>query len=127
MSATRAINNFLEKTNHFSDLIPVISGDEKTKIFITEDGYLGFSFLCDPAYWFEDTMDSQLEPLLTLDYPTDTLIQFMLYGSPDIRKNTKEYLEIRGLKEHKYERENEKKIMKENGLEYVNSGLMNTI
>lgn len=127
MSATRAINNFLEKTNHFSDLIPVISGDEKTKIFITEDGYLGFSFLCDPAYWFEDTMDSQLEPLLTLDYPTDTLIQFMLYGSPDIRKNTKEYLEIRGLKEHKYERENEKKIMRENGLEYVNSGLMNTI
>ncbi len=130
MSAVNTINRFLEKTNNFSDLIPVISGDEKTKIFMTEDGYLAFSFLCDPAYWFSSSMDSQLEPLLTLDYPVDTLIQFTLYGSPDIRRNVKEYLEVRGLKEHKYDREAQKRAIREMGMSDFyddNSGILNTI
>jgi conjugal transfer ATP-binding protein TraC len=126
-SSQKLINKILDRTNALSDLIPVIAADDVTKIFMMEDGYLGYSFLCDPIYWYNESVPDQLEPLLTSDYPQDTLIQITMFGSPDVRQDVREYLGIRGLKEHKYDRDQEKEILKKNGMLNEEAAILNTI
>lgn len=110
----------------FSELLPVVAYDDATGIFIMDDGYIGISFLCTPVTGTSDNMDSQLEPLFTSDYPEDSLIQVMLYGSPDIKKYTNEYLAMRGIKATESERRDEQEIREAMGLQTA-SGLENFI
>ncbi len=56
-------------------------------LFLCDDDMLAFSFVCQPTSGWDTKMLSTIELLLSQDtYPSQSLLSFSLYASPDIRK-----------------------------------------
>ena len=65
------------------DLFPVLAFDPDGKLFLLDDGSLGFGFQCIPATAAQGVAEG-LNVLLNLPWPAHTLLQFSLWASPDI-------------------------------------------
>lgn len=57
--------------------------DPETGIFMLAPDRLGFGVLCQPLTGFGETTQDSLNALLNTQFPPDTIVQFVLYASPD--------------------------------------------
>lgn len=67
-----------------SGIIPVLAYDEDDFIFLMDDCSIGFGFLCDPISGADEKTQERFQGFLNQDYPSKTVMQFVLFRSPDI-------------------------------------------
>ena len=78
-----------------SSICPVIAFDEESNIFLNEDKTIGFGFMCEPLPGTTDSLQSQLSSLTSIEFPTGSLMSFMLFRSPDIDSYLSKMIKIR--------------------------------
>ena len=83
MATSRAVSGALKRPRAAS-LFQVLAEDPERGIFLLEDPALGFGFQMPPLPFGDEGTQERLNGLLNLDWPTDTLIQFTLFTSPDL-------------------------------------------
>jgi len=69
-----------------SDLFPVLAYAAAEGLFLLDDSSLAFGFLCEPLPAGDQGEADRLSVLLNQDWPKDTLLQVMLWASPDIEE-----------------------------------------
>lgn len=69
-----------------SGLFSILAYDSDHRLFFHEDGYLSFGFVANPHMNPNDPLASQLQVLLQMDWPKDSLMQVCLWASPDIEE-----------------------------------------
>lgn len=79
-----------------SGVIPVLAYNEPDCIFLMDDKTIGFAFLCQPVSYADQKMQDRMTGLLNQEFPTGTLLQYILFRSPDINRQMYEMLAIRG-------------------------------
>ncbi|MBT4836487.1 MAG: type IV secretion system protein TraC [Methylococcales bacterium] len=79
-----------------SDLFPALAVDEEHNIYVFDDNYIGFAFICEPLSGIGHNIDSQLNSLFNSDWPTNTFIQTSLFSSPDIYDRLFNMSDLRG-------------------------------
>lgn len=90
----------IPKSIRADSIIPVLSADENTHIFLQDDMTLGFGFFCDPLYGSDEKTQERVNGFLNQDLPTRTIFQFILYRSPDIDQEINQILGIRDRYRH---------------------------
>ncbi len=68
-----------------ADLFPVLAFDTSSSIFFLADQSIGFGFVADPLSGGDEAIADRVNVLLNNDWPRDTLVQFCLISSEDIR------------------------------------------
>ena len=69
--------------------------DSDNDAFIISPDKLGFGFICNPLTGFNDVTQSSLNSLLNSDLPNGSLVQFILYASPDLESKLHQYMVLR--------------------------------
>lgn len=69
-----------------SALFPVLAYTANEGLFLLDDLSLAFGFLCEPLPAADQGAAERLSVLLNQDWPKDTLLQVMLWASPDIEE-----------------------------------------
>lgn len=90
----------IEESLRAERLFPVKAVDEKQKIFLCDDGSLGFVFACQPLPGGDEKTQEKIEQFLNQNYPDDTTLQFFLFRSPDIEAQLIEMERLRTGFEH---------------------------
>jgi len=72
------------RRNQGSDLFRVLAEDPDQGLFLLDDKSLGFGFLCQPLSGLSTGLFDRLNVLLNQEWPVDTLIQCLLFTSPDV-------------------------------------------
>lgn len=90
------IQQRLKSLRRFSDVCPVRAYDEKNKLFMCDNKYVGFGFVCRPLSGTTGKETQQLQTLLSSNFPAKTIVQFDLIASPNIVKkiNQMDFLRI---------------------------------
>lgn len=86
----------LKTIKQFSTVCPVRAYEEKNRLFMLDNKYVGFGFVCRPLSGSSGKEMQQLQTLLSSNFPPKTIVQFDLIASPDIvRKiNQMDYMRI---------------------------------
>jgi conjugal transfer ATP-binding protein TraC len=84
-----------DKDDLLQRLFGALAADPETNLFALEPGALGFGALCRPLAGVDAALETKCNVLLNLPFPTNTLMQFALYASPDIDLLLEAYTEIR--------------------------------
>ena len=66
------------------EYIPVVSYDEETGVFLTDDGYIGVCYAGDPVNGADDTTTEMLKGALSVALPEGSFVQLSIIGMPDI-------------------------------------------
>lgn len=82
---TRTYNMLLQRYK-FSDFLPYMSFDNKEGIYINNDSSYGCVFLASPRIRMGESTAAAIEEMLS-KLPDNTFLQFMLFGSKNIRAN----------------------------------------
>lgn len=90
----------IEESLRAERLFPVKAVDERQKIFLCDDGSLGFVFACQPLPGGDEKTQEKIEQFLNQNYPDDTTLQFFLFRSPDIEAQLIEMERLRSGFEH---------------------------
>ena len=69
-----------------SALFPVLAYAAAEGLFLLDEASLAFGFLCEPLPAGDQGEADRLSVLLNQDWPRDTLLQVMLWASPDIEE-----------------------------------------
>ena len=83
----------IEKTytnERAAELFTVIAHDPERHLYLMEDQTIGFGFICTPLQGFDEKAGDRINVLLNGDFPDDTLMNFCLFGSPDIKREMEE-------------------------------------
>ena len=84
----------------FSRYVPIIdeitTSEDEHIGYIIEGGYLGTTWLCNPATGYSEKTLQALDSLFKRTYPEGTFIQFSLVASDDLNQPLEDYLAIRG-------------------------------
>lgn len=83
------------KGDRSAELFPALAYSEEDKLFLLDDQNLGFGFVCIPLEGFDEKASDRINVLLNGDWPDDTLMQFCLFGSPDISRELADMHESR--------------------------------
>ena len=67
-----------------SDLFKVLAECPKDGLLLLDDKSLGFGFLCKPLSGLGTGLSDRLNVFLNQDWPVDTLMQWLLFTSPDL-------------------------------------------
>jgi conjugal transfer ATP-binding protein TraC len=65
-------------------LFPALAFSPEDRTFLLDDASLGFGFLCRPLAGADAGEAERLAVLLNHDWPTNTLVQVLLWASPDV-------------------------------------------
>lgn len=86
----------LKNLRRFSAICPVKAYDEKNRIFMLDNKFVGFGFVCRPLSGSSGKEMQQLQTLLSSNFPPKTIVQFDLIASPNIVKkvNQMDFLRI---------------------------------
>lgn len=90
------IQHQITKRVHPGDLIPVLAYDDEYGLFILDENYLAFGFVCYPLQYADETVSQKLQVLVDQDFPSDSFMQFCLWSSPDIKRTLQR---MNGLRE----------------------------
>ena len=93
-------DGLIEENLRAERLFPVKAVDPKQKIYLCDDGSLGFVFSCQPLPGGDEKIQEKIEQFLNQNYPDDTTIQFFLFRSPDIEAELIEMDRLRTGFEH---------------------------
>ncbi|WP_372364200.1 type IV secretion system protein TraC (plasmid) [Xanthomonas sp. NCPPB 3583] len=69
--------------------------DSDNDIFVISPDRLGFGFICNPLTGFSDVTQQSMNSLLNTALPTGSLMQFVLYASPDLEGKLHQYMVLR--------------------------------
>ena len=72
--------------NQFSEFLPYRAYDPQTRAYHNMDGSIGFFWECVPLVHADDHIFDILSGLLNSLFPEGTVLQFILYADPHIRK-----------------------------------------
>lgn len=89
-----------------SELFPVVAYSPDDKVFLTDDHSLCFGFVCYPLEGTDQRASDRINVLLNGDWPTDSLMQFNLFGGQDVHGILNNMLEIRRGKGNEFTRHN---------------------
>jgi len=67
-----------------ASLFPTLACDPEAGIFLLDDQSLAFGWLCQPLAGADQGHADRLTALVNQEWPTDTLVQLILWSSPDI-------------------------------------------
>lgn len=67
-----------------ANLFRVVAEDPDQSLFLLDDQSLGFGFTCQPLSGLNTGLFDRLNVLLNQEWPVDTLIQCLLFTSPDL-------------------------------------------
>ena len=76
-------------------LVPVLAYHEDERLFLLDDHSLGFGFLCRPLCGGDEKVQERMSGLLNQDYPCGTIVQFVLFRSPDIEREIQRMMNLR--------------------------------
>ncbi|WP_231549658.1 TraC family protein [Campylobacter sp. MIT 97-5078] len=97
---TQTYNALFERYK-FSDFLPYMSFDENEGIYINNDNSYGCIFFASPRIRMGESTATAIEEMLS-KLSDDTFLQFMLFGSKNIRNNV-EYWKHEHLKRANFE------------------------
>lgn len=69
--------------------------DSDSELFLISPDKLGFGFICNPLTGFSDITQQSLNGLLNTNLPPGSLVQFILYASPDLEPKLHEFMVLR--------------------------------
>lgn len=76
--------------------LPLAYSEEDYLFYLdTGTGALGFAFECEPQPGADPHNKERLQVLLNADWPTDTMLQVLLYAGPDIKETVDNYSILR--------------------------------
>ncbi|TDX26801.1 conjugal transfer ATP-binding protein TraC [Modicisalibacter xianhensis] len=78
-----------------SSLIPVLAYDPENHLFFGDDQSLSFAFHCEPLTYGDDKIQERVTGLLNHQFPANTMLQFILFRSPDINTQMNKMLSLR--------------------------------
>lgn len=78
--------------DRFSDFLPYVSYDEESRVYCNIDETVGFIWECDPLTYAGADVYETLKGLMSMGFPEDTVLQFMLYADPYIDPFLDRYL-----------------------------------
>ncbi len=76
-------------------LVPVLAYCEDERLFLLDDHSLGCGFLCRPLCGGDEKVRERMSGLLDQDYPGGTIVQFILFRSPDIEDDITRMIALR--------------------------------
>lgn len=79
-----------------SALFPVLAFDPEADLFLLDDQSLCFGFRCEPLSGADPSQADRLSVLLNQEWPKDTLLQALLWASPDIEEPLARMRGLRG-------------------------------
>jgi len=65
-------------------LVPVMAYSEDENVFLMDDNTIGVGFHCQPLSGADERIQERMNGLITTEVPADTMLQFILFRSPDI-------------------------------------------
>ena len=68
-----------------SDLFRVLAECPESGLLLLDDKSLGFGFICQPLGGLGSGLSDRLNVFLNQDWPVDTLMQWLLFTSPDVQ------------------------------------------
>nr|WP_312130907.1 type IV secretion system protein TraC [Stenotrophomonas pavanii] len=69
--------------------------DNDSELFLISPDKLGFGFICNPLTGFSDVTQQSLNGLLNTNLPPGSLVQFILYSSPDLESKLHRFMVLR--------------------------------
>lgn len=60
--------------------------DEESFLVQGSDDTYSFGFICDPLTFADESTAEKMNTLMTQDFPEETMLQFCLFGSPDLEE-----------------------------------------
>jgi conjugal transfer ATP-binding protein TraC len=69
-----------------AELFPVLAYAPDRQLFFLDDRSLGFGYVCEPLASADRAQADRLSVLLNLDWPPETLVQVVLWASPDLEE-----------------------------------------
>ncbi|MBV5272080.1 MAG: type IV secretion system protein TraC [Lamprocystis purpurea] len=69
-----------------ANLFPALAFDPEQQLFLLDDRSVGFGYLCEPLASGDRAQADRLSVLINLDWPPDTLMQVILWTSPDLEE-----------------------------------------
>lgn len=69
--------------------------DSDSELFLISPDKLGFGFICNPLTGFSDITQQSLNGLLNTNLPPGSLVQFILYASPDLEAMLHDFMVLR--------------------------------
>ncbi len=99
MEITQLHNRLLERKSPAAMLSP-IAHDPDHGLYFHADGCLGYVVLCYPIVGVDERIVQQLQPLLSQNYPANTILQVSLWPSPDVEEQLLTMQAIRAPKGH---------------------------
>lgn len=99
MEITQLHNRLLER-NAPAAMLSAIAYDPDHGLYFHADGCLGYVILCYPIVSVDERVVQQLQPLLSQNYPANSVLQVSLWTSPDIEEQLLAMQAIRVPKMH---------------------------
>lgn len=79
-----------------STLFPVLAYAPDEYCFLMNDHTIGFGYSCQPLCGgADDKMQARVNSFLAQEYPANTILQFMLFRSPDVQRQLAGMLDLR--------------------------------
>jgi len=91
---TREEMNLILEREGISQFINARSFDKETGIYETANGYYGMVFRIFPSPYLGAKTESKIASFLNMNFPKDSVVQFITYSSRNITKKIKEYTEL---------------------------------
>ena len=83
------------KRNKFSKYLPWVAYDEETKVYLNQDGSIGYIFECFPTNFASDSIYASIEGILRMAFPAGSVLQFILQADDYIEPILELYKQMR--------------------------------
>lgn len=93
-------NQLVPEYQKAANLFPTLAYSPDDELFFMQDLSIGFAFSCEPLPGGDDKVQDRVASFLNNEYPEGTMIQLVLYRSPDITAHSHNALQIRDSYQH---------------------------
>ncbi len=93
--------------NRFEDYLPWLAYDPKESLYHNTDGTFGRAWECTPFTFMGEKSAAVLDGLCRAGFPEGSVMQFVLYGDPDISRYLSAYTSLKTLKDPLFTRATE--------------------
>lgn len=75
-----------------SELLSPMAYDADDKLFLLDGNGLGFGWVCEPLFFIDESSGDRLNALLNQEWPTNTIMQVILWAGTDIESDLYRYM-----------------------------------
>ncbi|PZQ48806.1 MAG: type IV secretion system protein TraC [Rhodovulum sulfidophilum] len=84
-------------TDRAARYFPWLAYDPESKVFLLDDGYVGFGFTSEPLSGWESSVEQRFRTLLTYEFPVGSFLQFNLCVFDDIGDHLERIAQTRNM------------------------------